>query len=219
MASRKRIVGQALTEAVRANGLEPVNSDEEQNMVLDEAQQEKFVSEMNLVVSQYVATWRKMFAWTSLLILYVNAFSLLGLVPLTRQFLAFLTPKSVTLNLFMSPSYAGSFFFANPLEPIFVQIASLFSLMWTVKQCLRRNASAYASFSRVNMLLACIAFSAWTFLAYSYNAPNPFWGRHLVLSLSVPLQAIAAETYEAACETAREGVDKLEKFKYSHKKV
>jgi hypothetical protein len=200
-------------------GIEPVNSDEEHNMVLDETQQEKFISEMNLIATQYIATWRKMFAWTSLLILYVNAFSLLGLVPLSRHALAILTPKSVTLNLFLSPIYAGSFFFTSPLAPIFVQLASLFSLMWSVKQCMRKSASSYASFSRLNRLLGLGAFSAWTFLAYLYNIPNPFWGRHLVLSLSVPLQALAAETYRSACETAREGVDKLEKFKYSHKKV
>ena len=216
--SRKRVTGDALTQAVMKRGLEPVNSDEEHNMVLDETQQEKFISEMNLIATQYIATWRKMFAWTSLLILYVHALSLLGLVPLTRGFLTHLTPQSVTFQLLLSPAFAGSAFFSSPLFPIMLEVLSLSAMMWTIRECLKRPTMSYPAFSSVNKLVGFLAFLFWALLSY-VQASNSVWGRHLVLTLSIPLHCLAAETFRGAREMAKEGVDKLDKLKYSHKKV
>lgn len=216
--SRRRITGKELTEAVKTKGIEPINSDEEQNMVLDETQQEKFISEIQIIASQYISTWRKLFAWISLLILYVHSLSLLGLVPFTRSLVSLASPRSVTLQFLLSPTFAGASFFGDPLVPIFVQLGSIFIVMLTVRECMQRASLSYPSFTRVNRILGFTAFCAWTILAYMH-AQNPIWGRHLVLSVSCPLLSLAAETFRGAQELAKEGVDKLQTLKYVHKKV
>ena len=214
---RQRITGAELKVAVEQKGVDVVNSDEEQNGVLDEAQQEQFITQMTMISHEYIQRWKGMFSWLAVFVLYMNSMSLVGIFPLTRHIITAWTPQSVTVQFFLSPAWLAAGFYGHIWSVLFLQVATLFAVLW-----ISANASAAeppAQFKRINRVIALVSFALWSLLSALTDQPHVFWGRHTVLIVSVPLLSFAAETYLGSRELALGGLDKLNKFKYTHRKV
>ena len=191
MSFRKRLQGTALTSAVQKTGVDAINSDEEVNGVLDETQQEAFITQMNLLVGQYISRWKSFFSWTSLLIIYIRILDLIGIMigNINIEF------KSLFLNLAISPLFLSSSF-----SFVFISIFDLFAIYFIItNRMIYSRMYAFASL--------CI---------HLYLGGT---GRHLVVAITVPLLCVASETFSSAQSDAKEGLNKLVKFKYPHKKA
>jgi hypothetical protein len=208
--TRQRQTGKALTEAIKKNGVDVINSDEEQNNILDENQQERFISQMTLIAQDYVATWKRLLFYVYVIVIYIHTLSLIGL--LSPAYLVSWTPSSMTVQLFISPLWLGlSSFSPSCILPVsLVEIATLVSVYH-----MHRNDYSQKTIrvSGVSGLLVWIALCSFA------RTGSLFWGRHLVLLVSQPLLCVAADTYVSSKTLAHEGIDKLTKFKYSYKKV
>ena len=190
-----------------------VNSDEEVNGILDEVQQEKFISAMNQMASDYMQSWKRLFSWLSLVVIYINILALVGFIPLTRSFVAGYTPRSFTVQSLLSPVWVGAEFFGHPW-PFCLQFFSVI-LIFIVAQ---RSLSSTRGGQTLVRLLGILALGVWLFASFKYTE-NWIWGRHTVLVVSLPLLCLAADTYLGARDLAVQGIEKLTTLKYSHRKV
>ena len=200
-----------LKAAVKKHGLEAVNSDEELNSVLDETQQERFIQQMQEIANSYMQSWKRMFSWLSLLIMYINILALLGMVPTTRSLVSTWTPRSVTVQFLISPVFLGSGFFGT-FVPCAVHASTCILTFLVVIVALRGGSL------KLVRLVGLVAFVTWIATSYMY-LEHWMWGKHTVLVISLPLLCVAADTYLGARELATQGVAKLAALKYSHKKV
>lgn len=199
-----------LKEAVKREGIAAVNSDEEINGILDEVQQERFIKQMKDIADSYMHSWRRMFTWLSILILYINVLALVGMIPVMRNVFSDFVPRSVTVQFLISPLWLGSSF-SSALFPVILQTLSILFNLFVLSRPIEVVA-------RRLKLITIIALSAWLGMSYIY-LDNWLWGRHIVLVVSLPLFCVAAHTYADARELAVQGVEKLTSLKYSHKKV
>lgn len=199
-----------LKAAVKRDGINAVNSDEEISGILDEAQQEKFIQSMQAIASDYMHSWKRLFSWLSILIIYINVLALLGMVPHTRQIISLWVPRSVTLQFLISPVWLGSGWFGRTL-PLVGQIISTLMIFHVISMCIRGPTTGSSRFIRTTGVVSAIAW-----MAISYRL---LWGKHSVIMLSLPLLCLAADTYVGARDLACRGIEKLSSLKYSHKKV
>ena len=218
--ARNRLAGKDLTSAVNKRGADAVNSDEEPNAVLDEAQQQKFIEQMELIATQYVQNWRTMFAWLSLLVLYIHVFALLGLVPFTRNIIASWTPRSVTVQFLISPVNLLSAFFSSGALPLLLELITIACIAFIYSRSMQRVPSpdALHRFKRINRLIGLALAVLWPFMASKY-IENWTWSKYIVIPLSACLLSLAADTFVSGQELTVKGLEKLVAFKYSHKKV
>jgi hypothetical protein len=199
-----------IKEAVKREGIAAVNSDEEINGILDENQQERFIIQMRDIADSYMHSWKRMFFWLSILILYINFLALVGMVPSIRNTLSQWTPRSVTIQFLVSPVWLGSLF-SGSLIAVILQMLSILVIFFVVSRPIELVA-------RRLKLIGIIALLGWLAISYTY-VDNWWWGRQIVLVVSLPLFCVAADTYAGARELAVQGVEKLASLKYTHKKV
>lgn len=199
-----------IKEAVKREGIAAVNSDEEINGILDEFQQERFIKQMRDIADSYMHSWRRMFFWLSILILYINVLALVGMVPFIRNTLSQWIPRSVTIQFLVSPIWLGSSFSGSFIAFI-LQTLSILVIFIVLSRRIE-------FVSRRLKLIGLIALSCWLAISFTY-LDNWWWGRQIVLVVSLPLFCVAADTYAGARELAVQGVEKLASLKYSHKKV
>lgn len=215
---RVRHTGKDLTDGVRKSGVDEVNSDEEQNKILDEVQQEKFIEQMTIVATEYVASWKRMLAYTTVVVLYIYSLALVGLLPVTRNIISKFTPNSITVQFLLAPVYVGSCFFNTWLLPALLNIFSLLCVLWTASQCMSPTL-IIQSLRKSIRISAGVSLVTWSWLAHSAGVSSVIWGRHLVLAVAHPLFCFAADTFVSSRELAIEGISKLSQFTYSHRKV
>ena len=215
---RQRLQGTDLKQAVEKEGVDAINSDEEANGVLDELQQEQFIQQMELLVTEYIGRWRAMFAWLSLLVVYIEILNLVGLMPVFRPLTASFEFRSVILNFAISPLFLSQTFFHIWPLALGVSLMDICAILWVVSACMRRRQMmGLPRFSQICRTLGLGSLLMHLLLTYAGNAP--LFGRHFVLTVTCPLLCLTAETLVGSGEAAVEGLDKLSKFKYSHKKA
>lgn len=203
-----------IKQAVKSKGVEAVNSDEELNGILDQAQQEKFIQSMHAIAEDYMRSWGKLFSWLSVLIIYINVLALLGMIPVTRQFFTFWVPRSVTVQFLLSPVWLGSAWFGHYL-PLCLQLVSTSLVFHLFFRSLR---GPLGGLPRLIRFTGLVSFLLWTVTSYC-TLETWIWGKHTVIVVSLPLLCIAADTYVGAKDLAFKGIEKLNSLKYSHKKV
>jgi hypothetical protein len=199
-----------LKEAVKRDGIDAVNSDEEQRGILDEVQQDKFINAMNDMASDYIRSWKRMFAWLCIIIIYINILALTGFLSPARSVFSAWVPRSFTVQSLLSPIWAGEGFFKHAW-PFYLQLLSLVAILHIA----RASFSGSPTPLRVMGVLSLVA---WLGTSYLY-IDNWLWGRHTVLVASLPLLCIGAETFVSARDLAVQGIGKLSALRYSHKKV
>lgn len=209
---RKRLDGKALTQSVSEQGVDAVNSDEEQNGLLDESQQELFISQMTLLVGQYVGRWKAMFAWTVLFVSYITLLDMFGMFPPTRWLVTAIEFKSLVLTVAIFPVLISvELFHVWPLLMI-VSVAELAATFRMWQMVTRPDSQKYAI-----AYFAVLSLIVRSGLIYMYAA---HWGgRHIVSLFAFPLLCVSAYTLISSQSAANEGLRKLDKFKYHFKKA
>jgi hypothetical protein len=205
----------AIKAAVKKHGIEAVNSDEELNGILDEAQQERFIRAMHAMASDYIHTWRQMFSWLSILVCYINILAFCGSFPFLRSFFTSWVPKSVTVGALVSPIWLLSGFFGSTI-PLIIHASSLLTIFHIMTIVARHQTPGLSRRIRGIGLTSLVV---WGIISNVYIEKNWYWGKHIVVCLSLPLMCIAADTFVSARDLAIQGIDKLSALKYSHKKV
>ena len=221
---RKRVKTPELRKEIVNRGVDAVNSDEEGNEYLDEAQQELFVTQMTTIVDEYISRWRSMFAWVSVLVMYVHGGCLLGLIPWTRPFASIMSSSESFLGrLIFAPFSIGSTFYRFGWTSAAIGILSLISDYIIIRACMRSsletNREQYLRKFRMTYLtLSTIVFTGWLILALAANI-QPLWGKHAVVMIITFLLGFAGDTFVSSKILAIAGLEKLNQFKYSYKKL
>jgi len=225
---RKNILSPELRNDIKRRGVDAVNSDEEKEF-LDEAQQERFVSQMTIIVDEYIARWRSLFAWLSVIVLYVHLGCLIGLLPLTRWITTYgplgSGSTSIIVKIFTAPLTLGTSFYSLGYMSALFGLFTLTCDGWIVKSCLslgagnnRRSIDTF-HYRKVYWTMSFVITIGWLLLAASTTMTSLLWGKHTVIIVSTPLLGYAGEIFLSSRSLAVAGLEKLDSYKYSYKKL
>jgi len=214
-----------LKKEIQSRGVDAVNSDEEGNPYLDEAQQEMFVTQMTSLVEEYIARWRSMFAWVAILALYIHGGCLIGLCPWTREFALYMSSiESVIMRFFFAPFSLGSGLYQlSGWAPVLIGTTSIVCDITIFRICmttsLESNRDSFLrKFRAIYTVLSALVFGGWMVVAMAARL-QPLWGKHTVLMVITPLLGFAGDTFVSSKILAIAGLEKLNQFKYSYKKI
>ena len=213
-----------MKQEIKQRGIDAVNSDEEGNAYLDETQQELFVSQMTNLVEEYIARWRSMFAWVALLAIYIHGGCLVGLCPWTRQIATYLSAgESIIVRFIFAPFSLGSGFYSLGWISCVVGLTSLACDIFITRLCMKSSLEANREsflrrFRAIYAVLSALVFGGWIVSATAAKL-QPLWGKHTVLMVITPLLGIAGDTFVSSKILAIAGLEKLNQFKYSYKKI
>lgn len=222
---RRRVKTPELKKEIKARGLDAVNSDEEGNPYLDENQQEVFVTQMTFLVEEYISRWRSLFAWISVLVIYVHGACIVGLCPWTRPFASLVSSSASWLaQLFFSPFSLGSAFYHLGWVPFAIASMSIACDANIIRTCMQSSLatnpqSLLRHYRTQFIILSILTISAWVVLAHAANLPRLLWGKHTVLMIVTPLLGLAGDTFVSSKILAVAGLEKLNHFKYNYKKL
>lgn len=222
---RRRVKTPELRKEIQSRGINAVNSDEEGNPYLDENQQEIFVNQMTSLVGEYIARWRSLFAWIAVLVIYVRGGCIIGLCLWTRQYASLLSSSASALGqIFFAPFSLGSGFYSLGWIPFVIASLNLAVDAHIIRTCMQSSHEATReSFLRRfrirYVLLSILVISTWMLLANATNASRSYWGKHIVLMVITPLLGFAGDTFVSSKFLAIAGLEKLNQFKYSYKKL
>jgi hypothetical protein len=218
---RKNVRSPELRHAIKKRGVDAVKSDEESEY-LDEAQQELFVKQMTVIVDEYIAKWKSMFAWLSLVVLYVHAGCLIGIFPLTRWITSIgpiATSQSIIFQTFCAPLTLGTAFYPLGYFAVMMCLLTITGDIWIIKICMGGKKGLDVQKFRIGYWAVSLVITVgWMFMATVVGI-SPLWGKHTVIIIATPLLGYAGETYISSRSVAMAGLEKLDLFKYSHKKL
>lgn len=211
---RRNQTSPELRANIESRGVDAVNSDEDQDGMLDEQQQEEFIKQMTTLVNDYVRRWRSLFAWLSLMITVIHAMAFIGIFPLTATLVTLWEPRSIILQLLMTPfglcvGFGPTHLLASALA------AGTVAADWGIFVTCTRERHPHLRVIRGVALLVCVV---WIALAYMTPNMHPVWGRHTVVLIATPLLAVAGEMFISSRTLATAGLNKLAQFKYSYRK-
>ena len=173
---------------------------------------------MEIIAHDYVLTWNKMLTYITYLVVYIYTMSLIGMLPITDIVYTNWTPNSITIQFLLAPLWLGQTLGSLSYLVILVELATLFSIYWIYQEYVS-NLSSKLHAQRDIRISGISSFIVWVLLSLFSGVHNMFWGRHLILIVAQPLLCIAADTYVSSSKLAQEGLEKLNRFKYSHRKV